>query len=158
MRGVASLVLCASLVAACLGGRERPWAPASADLELVGSTAVLEFYARASAFYTRLARRRFNTLATYEDRVLRGYFLTETSYADYYADLADDLDTRYIERSRPLSLEVEEFLVDGPGRARVRVRIEGEHALPLRFWRAKLEREDRWERQDGQWWIIPGKL
>jgi hypothetical protein len=34
----------------------------------------------------------------------------------------------------------------------------GENSLPLRFWETRLVREDRWERQDGQWWVVPGKL
>jgi hypothetical protein len=49
-------------------------------------------------------------------------------------------------------------LVDGPGRARVKVRIVGENALPLRIRRVILDREDRWERVGGEWWVVPGKL
>ena len=41
---------------------------------------------------------------------------------------------------------------------RVRVRLTGENGRPLRWWETSLVREDRWERMDGRWWIIPGKL
>jgi len=75
-----------------------------------------------------------------------------------YPDAMYGLGTVHFEKNRPVSLEVEEFLVDGPGRARVQVRIVGEHGLPLRFWDTVLDREDRWERVEGQWWVIPGKL
>ena len=60
----------------------------------------------------------------------------------------------HLERNQPLFTEVQEFLVDGPGTARVRVRIGGGNAMPLRFWNVSLLREDRWERHDGQWWIV----
>ena len=69
---------------------------------------------------------------------------------------ADDLATADFERSVPLQTEVEEFLVDAPGRARVKIRIVGEDGRPLRFWATSLEREDRWERREGRWWIVPG--
>ena len=130
----------------------------SAGVEVVDSDPVLEFYEQANAFYARMARRRFNTLATYEDDALRRYFRDEASFADYYADLADALDRSNFEKNRPLSLEVREFLVEGPGRARVRVRIQGNNALPLRPRGAVVDREDLWERMDGSWWVVPGKL
>ena len=75
-------------------------------------------------------------------------------FATYYAGLARDLDGIHLERNQPLFTEVQEFLVDGPGTARVRVRIGGGNAMPLRFWSVSLLREDRWERHDGQWWIV----
>ena len=68
---------------------------------MVSSEAVVDFYERAAFFYSRLARRRFNTLAT---------------------------------------------------------RIVGDNGLPLRFWKTGIDREDRWERVEGTWWIVPGKL
>jgi hypothetical protein len=138
------------------GPQTRP--DPSAGVEVVRSDPVVEFYERASAFYDRMAQRRFNTLATYEDDSLRRYFRDEASFADYYADLADVLDRANFEKNRPLSLEVREFLVEGPGRARVRVRIRGNNSLPLRLRGAVVNREDRWERLDGDWWVVPGKF
>jgi len=147
--------LLACLAAGC-GGPAGP--AAVGPVELVSEGPVVEFHDRASGFYARLAGRRFNTLATFQDAELRQYFRGGSAFADWYADLADELATSHFEKNRPLTVSVEEFLVEGPGRARVRVAIVGENALPLRFWETRLVREDRWERQDGQWWVIPGKL
>jgi hypothetical protein len=144
---------------ACAAGPpagERP--DPAAGVEIVESSGVLRFYRRATAFYARMARRRFNTLATFQDTQLRGYFRDELSFTDYYAALANELAEHHFEKSRPLELEVQEWLVEGPGRARVKVRIEGANALPLRVRGVALEREDRWERIDGEWWVVAGKL
>ena len=130
----------------------------SEGVEIVDSRGITSFYERASAFYDRMARRRFNTLATYEDTTLRRYFQDDASFSDYYADLANHLAEAHFEKNRALELTVEEVLVDGPGRARVKVRIVGENALPLRIRRVILDREDRWERVGGEWWVVPGKL
>jgi hypothetical protein len=128
------------------------------EVEVVNSGDVADFYARAAEFYRRLEGRRFNSVASFRDAGLREYFGTEQSFSDYYADLADDLATANFERSVPLQTEVDEFLVDAPGRARVKIRIVGEDGRPLRFWATSLQREDRWERRDGRWWIVPGHL
>ena len=130
----------------------------SSGIEVVSNEAVVDFYERAVFFYSRLARRRFNTLATFRDELLRDYFRSETSFSDYYADLADAMEVSHFEQNRPLSLDVVEFVVEGPGSARVTTRIVGENGLPLRFWKTRLDREDRWERVEGTWWIVPGKL
>jgi hypothetical protein len=130
----------------------------SAGVEIVESRGIASFYERASAFYDRMARRRFNTLATYQDTTLRRYFRDDAEFSDYYADLASTLAEAHFAQNRALELTVEEMLVEGPGRARVRVRIVGENALPLRIRPVILDREDRWERTDGEWWVVPGKL
>lgn len=130
----------------------------SYGVAVVSDQAVVDFYERANLFYSRLARRRFNTLATYRDELLRDYFRSESSFSDYYADLAQAMDDAHFEQNRPLELHVLEFVVDGPGSARVTTRIVGENGLPLRWWSTRLDRVDRWERVDGSWWIIPGKL
>lgn len=127
-------------------------------IQVVDSEAVVDFYERADFFYSRLARRRFNTLATFRDELLRDYFRSETAFSDYYADLAEALEASHFEQNRPLRLEVVEFAVDGPGSARVTTRIVGENGLPLRFWSTRFDRVDRWERVEGTWWIVPGKL
>lgn len=127
-------------------------------VEVVEFEGIADFHARARAFYDRLASRRVNTYATYKDRVLREYFRTEQEFADYYADLADDLATGWFEQNRPLEVHVAEFVFDAPGRARVTVHLVGENGLPLRPGTTRLEREDHWERRDGRWWIVPAKL
>ncbi len=95
-------------------------------------------------------------MSTFRDRFFRDYFQDEVAFSNYYADLASELVGINVQRNRPLFARVEEFLVDGPGSARVRVRIGGKNGLPLRFWSVSTLREDRWERHDGQWWIISG--
>ena len=119
---------------------------------------VVSFYERASSFYARLALRRFNSLATYRDETLRGYFRTEAAFSDYYAELAAALQDAHFEQNRPVEMQVLEFALDGPGAARVRSRFEGRNGLPLRPGSVTLEREDQWERLEGRWWIIPGKF
>jgi len=140
------------------GGKASPRRDPSFGVEVVSSEAVIDFYERAVFFYSRLARRRFNTLATYRDELLRDFFASETAFSDYYADLAEAMEESHFEQNRPLSLEVIEFVVEEPGLARVSARIVGENGLPLRFWKTRLERVDRWERVEGTWWIVPGKL
>jgi hypothetical protein len=132
-------------------------APAEGSgVEVLGASPEVEFHLRATAFYERLTGRRFNSLATFRDPGLREFFETEESFSDYFSDLAQDLAEANFERNQPLAARVEEFSVDGPGRARVRVWMGGENGLPLRFWSTRLEREDRWERRNGRWWIVPG--
>jgi hypothetical protein len=127
-------------------------------VEVVDERTVYEFQARAQAFYDRLSRRRFNTHATFSDPVLRDYFQTPEQFYDYYADLAYALETEVFEKNRALMAEVKEFAIEAPGRARVAVRMRGDNGLPLRYWTIVLEREDVWERVDGTWWLVPGKL
>ena len=127
------------------------------EVEVVESADVSDFYGRAATFYDRLEGRRFNSIASFRDAGLREYFETEQAFTDYYADLADDLATANFERSVPLDASVDEFLVAAPGRARVKLHIDGRDGRPLRFWSTTIDREDRWERRAGKWWIIPGK-
>lgn len=130
----------------------RAAAPAPADEVILG------FQERADAFYQRLAQRRFNTLATYNDPMLRSYFETQEGYSDYYARLAEELTEAHFEKNRPLTAELQEFSMETPDRARVRFRLEGKSSLPLRFWSVSIEGEDVWQQSGGKWWIVPGKL
>jgi hypothetical protein len=130
----------------------------SQGVAVVDNEAVASFYQRAQGFYGRLAGRRFNTLSTYRDPFFRDFFSDERSHADYYADLTQALRVANFEQNTPVSLDVLELRVDGPGRATVRTRIVGENDLPLRWWETELVREDRWERSDGVWWIVPGAI
>jgi len=139
------------------GAGSGPVPDAAQGIELVGEGAVVEFYERASAFYGRLARRRFDSIETYQDEALRSFFRNEAAYADYYADLTGALVKAHFEKNRPLELEVLELRLEGPGRARVQTRITGEDGRPLRRGRVHLERTDRWERSEGTWRIEPGK-
>jgi hypothetical protein len=160
-RRLLGLVLGVVLAApGCSLWRGRAGVPAdeSFGVEVVDGPAILEFHRRASTFYGRLAQRRFNVIATFRDEVLRDYFRTERSFSDYYADFAEELEQAHFERNVPTVLDVLEFRFEGPGDARVRVRIDGRNGRPLRVGKVHLEREDRWERVGGTWWIVPGKL
>jgi hypothetical protein len=139
-------------------GGEAVTADPSFGVEVVEGPAIVEFHQRASVFYGRLAQRRFNVIASFRDQVLREYFRTDRAFSDYYADFAQDLDEAHFERNVPTVLEVTEFRFEGPGDARVRVRIEGKNGKPLRVGGVEVDREDRWERVGGTWWIVPGKL
>lgn len=153
----AAWLAAAVLALGCAGSAGEPPPDASQGIELVQEGAVVEFYERASAFYGRLARRRFDSIETYQDEGLRSFFRDEASYADYYADLTSALAEAHFEKNRPLALEVVELQLEGPGRARVQTRISGEDSRPLRRGTVHLDRTDRWERSDGNWRIEPGK-
>ena len=141
----------------CAANSRHVQEPSGGSVGVAGEYA-LEFLERAEVFYGRLIRRRFNTLETFNDTVLRDHFQTSDAFFDYYAELADNLHGAYFERTRPLEVEVEEFLFENRFRARVQVRFRGADRRPLRPGAVALIRLDRWERMDGRWWIRPGRL
>lgn len=152
---------------ACASVSPRSWlrrgpgevpADPSFGVEQVDGPAIVEFHGRAASFYGRLAHRRFNQIGTFRDDVLREHFRSERAFSDYYADFAQELDDAHVDRNEPTALEVLEFRFEGPGDARVKVRIAGANGQPLRPGSVELDREDRWERVGGTWWIVPGKL
>lgn len=119
---------------------------------------VAEVQALARVFYTRIIDRRFNSIATFHDPALRELFVSPEAFADYFAAFADALDEAHFEALRPTQASLEKIDVLDPDAVLVTVRFRGQNALPLRWWSVRLERTDRWERSDGRWWIIPGKL
>ena len=128
-----------------------------------GSVAVspetsLSFYLQANVFYARLVQRRFNTLETFNDPVLRDPFRTENRFFDYYADLAQSLRSAHFERSEPIEVAIQGFIFESSERVRVQIRFLGEDNRPLRPNKVSLVRLDQWERADGRWWMTPGKL
>jgi len=131
--------------------------PPSGSVGVAGGYAI-DFFQRAEKFYQTLILRRFNTLETFNNSVLRDHFQTPDAFFDYYADLAESLDDAHFDRSRPTGVEVEEFLFENRFIAQVQVRFVGENSLPLNPGKAVLIRLDRWERINGRWWIAPGKL
>lgn len=151
-------VVAGALVAlgcASSGGR-IPEPPAGTTA--VGPEVALRFYQRAETFYQRLIRRRVNTIETFRDPVLREHFETQDGFFDYYADLSRALGEAHFEKSRPSSVEVQEFVFESPTRAWVQVRFVGSDRRPLRPNRVELIRRDRWERSEQTWWIQPGRL
>ena len=111
----------------------------------------------STGFYLRLAHRRFDTLETYNDFIMRDHFASLDLFFDYYADLAEDLAAPHFERSRPTGVEVLEFLFeDAQDRTGARA-LRGDDGRPLRPGSVELVRTDRWELADGTWWVRPGK-
>ncbi len=112
----------------------------------------------AGDFYERISNRRFNSIATYRDPALREFFRTTQAWSDYYANLVQALDDAHFEAIRPTRIQLLAIARAGPEQVIVSVRFTGENGLPLRWWRTRIVREDQWEREDGRWWIVPGKL
>ena len=113
---------------------------------------------RVDGFYLRLAHRRFDTLETYNDFIMRDHFASLDLFFDYYADLAEDLALARFDRSRPTGIEVLEFLFEDAKTAQVLVRFMGDDGRPLRPGSVELVRTDRWEFSEGTWWLRPGKV
>ena len=163
MRGLNGLGLfCAALLgvlfcSACSSSSGHIPKPPSGSVGVAGGYAI-DFLRRTETFYKTLVRRRFNTLETFNDRVLRDHFQTPDAFFDYYADLTQALLEARFERSRPNAVEIEELLFENRFTAQVQVRFLGEDNRPLNPGKAVLIRIDRWERVDGRWWIRPGKL
>ncbi len=156
MRSVlAALVLLAAGACGSAGGT-IPAPPGGAVR--VSPESALSFHQRAATFYPRLIQRRFNTLETFNDVVLRAHFRDPEGFFDYYANLAESLSAAHFEKSRPLSVAVQEFVFDDPDRVRVQIRFVGEDDRPLRPNKVVLIRQDRWEQSAGNWWVAPGKL
>jgi len=153
----AAVLLGAVSLSACASSSEHIPKPDSGSVGVSGGYAI-DFLQRTETFYTTLIRRRFNTLETFNDRVLRDHFQTPDAFFDYYADLAQSLAEARFERSRPIDVQVEEFLFENRFIAQVQVRFVGKSSRPLDPGTAVLIRLDRWERMDGRWWIRPGKL
>lgn len=112
----------------------------------------------SQAFYTRIINRRFNSIATFHDPALRELFASPEAFNDYFAALADALGEANFEALRPTQLSVEQLEALEQDVVLVTVRYRGRNSLPLRFWSVELVQTDRWERAQGRWWIIPGKL
>jgi hypothetical protein len=131
--------------------------PPSGSVGVAGDYAI-EFLDRVETFYNRLVQRRFNTLETFNDAVLRDHFQSSEAFFDYYAELAQTLHEANFERTRPLEVQVEEFVFENRLMAQVQVRFLGEDRRPLRPGTITLIRQDIWERVDNRWWIQPTKL
>lgn len=156
-KGLTLLIPVALLgLAACRGPLPLP-APEAGAAAVPPETA-LSLRRRMDGFYLRLAHRRFNTLETYSDRIMREHFRSPALFLDYYADLAQAFADANFEKRRPRAIEIQEFLFENPGQARVQVRFVGDDDRPLRPGRVEMVRVDRWEWAEGSWWVQPGKL
>ena len=155
-KGKAALAVALFFAACSTGGGPVPEPPGGSVP--VSPETSLSFYLQADVFYARLVQRRFNTLETFNDPVLREQFRTENRFFDYYADLAQSFHNAHFERSRPIGVDIQGFIFESSDRVRVQVRFVGEDNRPLRPNKISLVRLDHWERADGRWWMTPGKL
>lgn len=153
----AAAALMAALVWAC-AGEPPPLAAPERGAVAVAPEVALALRHRVEGFYLRLAHRRFDTLETYNDFIMRDHFASQGLFFDYYADLAEDLARAQFERSRPTGVAVLEFLFEDAKTAQVLVRFRGNDGRPLRPGGVELVRTDRWEWAEGTWWVRPGKL
>ncbi len=153
--GCMAILGCLVLGACVSGGAGGPGPDPAQGIE----APTPEFARLAGDFYGRLANRRFDSIATYQDPGLREYFETEESFADYYADLAQALSGANFEAHRPSSVEIQAIESPAPDRVIVQVRFVGANGLPLRWWTTELLRTDRWRQSaGGRWWVVPGKF
>jgi hypothetical protein len=151
----AAALLALALATACAG---PPVLDASHGGVAVAPEVALALRHRVDGFYLRLAHRRFDTLETYNDFIMRDHFASLDLFFDYYADLAEDLLAARFDRSRPTEVFVLEFLFEDLNTAQVLVRFVGDDGRPLRPGSVELVRTDRWEFVDGTWWLRPGKV
>jgi hypothetical protein len=154
MRRVVILLALACAIA-CAG---TPTLDAPRGSVAVAPEVALALRHRVDGFYLRLAHRRFDTLETYNDFIMRDHFASLDLFFDYYADLAEDLALARFDRSRPTGVEVLEFLFEDAKTAQVLVRFIGDDGRPLRPGSVELVRTDRWEFSEGTWWLRPGKV
>jgi hypothetical protein len=159
-------VLFGLVVAGCLTTGPGRWAEGIPDSRIERVTDRLPPEARrtllplSEIFYARIASRRFNSRATFEDPSMRQFFPSVAAYSDYYAALVDALDLAHIRYNRPTSVELLAIDADPSGSLRLSLRFVGANDLPLRFWRAVLLRTDewRWDDEAERWWVVPGKI
>jgi hypothetical protein len=154
----AAAILFLALAALACAGDPPPLVAPQGGAPEVAPDRALGLRRRVEGFYLRLAHRRFDTLETYNDFIMRDHFTSLDLFFDYYADLAEDLIGAQFDRSRPTEVEVLEFLFENPETAQVLVRFRGDDGRPLRPGSVELVRADRWEFSEGTWWIHPGKL
>ena len=164
VRLLAASLLVAGATLACVGPVDSQWGASIPEERIEESLAALPPKARAELlplskiFYERITSRRFNSRATFEDPSIRQFFPSLAAYSDYYAGLVDALDRAHIRYTRPDRVSLLDLeSIDGSS-LRLELRFVGDNDLPLRFWRAILERADEWQWRDGRWWVVPGKI
>ena len=119
---------------------------------------MVAFAERIEVFYRSLEDIPLDAEMTYQDEDLRAHFRDETSFADYYASLADQVRRASLRNGRAHRVEIREFRFEGPELARVDVSLYGRHLRGLRFWQIELERTDTWLLEEGAWLLSPEKL
>lgn len=157
-------LLAVLLLVGCAGDASAPWGSAvprdERDLALAGLPleAQRSFLPLSQVFYARIASRRFNSRATFEDPSVRQFFPSVAAYSDYYAALVDVLDMGHVRNNHPSKIELLGLEATGDGVLKLSLRFEGRNDLPLRWWHASVLRTDEWRWKDGRWWVVPGKI
>ena len=152
------------LSTACVAPSTKVWADSfleeqrTAVLHELPTEASQSLISLSEIFYERIASRRFNSQAAFEDPSMRQFFPTVAAYSDYYAALVDALDRANIRFNRPTEIELLGIEADPDGSIRLSLRFIGRNDLPLRWWNATLLRTDVWRWQEGRWWVVPGKV
>ncbi len=134
------------------------WTGGTTPLEIVSEQEITDFAHRIEQFYGALAERSLDTQSTFEDPVLRAFFLGEDEFADYYAAVADEVRKAGFRHGRPLRVEILEFRLEASDRAVVEVTLVGKHERSLRFWEIKIHRTDTWRRVGASWLVSPKRL
>ncbi|MEZ4279532.1 MAG: hypothetical protein R3F21_07970 [Myxococcota bacterium] len=159
---VAALVVLA--LAGCATGGAGSWGEGvprdEIDLALAGLPAEAQraFLPLSEVFYARIASRRFNSRATFDDPSVRQFFPSVAAYSDYYASLVDVLDRGNIRNNEPKRIELLGLSSTANGVLEVSLRFVGRNDLPLRWWNASVLRTDEWQWRAGRWWVVPGKV
>lgn len=158
------LLLLGVACATGMRGRSEAWGGAvprdERDLALVALPAEAQrtFLPLSQVFYERIASRRFNSRATFDDPSVRQFFPSVAAYSDYYASLVDVLDRAHFRFNQPTRIELLGLSATGDGMLTLSLRLVGKNDLPLRWWNTSLLRKDEWRWQDGRWWVVPGKV
>ncbi len=161
--------LCAAVLglvalAGCAAGGAQSWGAGvprdEVDLALAGLPVEAQkaFLPLSEVFYARIASRRFNSRATFEDPSVRQFFPSVAAYSDYYASLVDVLDRGNIRNNEPRRIELLGLSSTADGVLAVSLRFVGRNDLPLRWWNASVVRTDEWQWRAGRWWVVPGKV
>jgi hypothetical protein len=164
VRSLAGAVLVAVALCGCAGGASRTWGEAvprdERDLALAGLSADAQraFMPLSQVFYERIASRRVNSRATFDDPSVRQFFPSVAAYSDYYAALVDALDGANMRNNQPTRIELLGLTSTADGVLKLSLRFVGRNDLPLRWWNATLLRTDEWQWQSGRWWVVPGKV
>ncbi len=161
---VGALLAALWLVGCAAAGRVGTWGAEvprdERDLAFAGLPVEAQraFLPLTQVFYERIASRRFNSRATFDDPSVRQFFPSVAAYSDYYAALVDVLDRAHVKNNQPSQIELLGLNATGEGVLKLSLRFVGKNDLPLRWWNATVLRTDEWRWQDGRWWVVPGKV
>ena len=162
--GAVAVVLSLSWLVGCAAGGPATWGSEvprdERDLAMAGLPVEAQqaFLPLTQVFYERIASRRFNSRATFDDPSVRQFFPSVAAYSDYYAALVDVLDRGHVKNNQPYRIDLLGLNATSDGVLELSLRFVGKNDLPLRWWNATILRTDEWRWQDGRWWVVPGKV